>query len=105
MLLSPTNKHLNNKGDEFTTASDIDINASACEMRTVRFQSRPSRDRDPCWTPRGTVGMDSGSGSGPRYMGIYRLMSLYEIYNREFRRKNTRIFTFHSYSSCWSEFL
>ena len=30
---------------------------------------------------------------------------LYEIYNREFRRKNTRIFTFHSYSSCWSEFL
>eukprot|EP01048_Picozoa_sp_COSAG05_P018602 COSAG05_NODE_2748_length_2691_cov_3.414738_1_plen_39_part_10 len=27
MLLSPTNTHLNTKGDEFTTASDIDINA------------------------------------------------------------------------------
>ena len=30
---------------------------------------------------------------------------LYEIYSREFRRKNTRIFTFQFYSSCWSEFL
>ena len=30
---------------------------------------------------------------------------LYEIYSREFRRKNTGIFTFQFYSSCWSEFL
>ena len=45
MLLSLTNTHLNNKGDEFTTASDIEINASACEMRSVRIQSRHT------WSP------------------------------------------------------
>ena len=40
MLLSLTKSHLNNKGDEFTTASDIEINASACEMRSVQTLSR-----------------------------------------------------------------
>ena len=38
MLLSPTNTHLTNKDDEFTTASD---NASACEVRSVWIRSRP----------------------------------------------------------------
>ena len=36
MLLSLTNTHLTNKGDEFTTASDIEINASAC-VQSLHF--------------------------------------------------------------------
>ena len=61
-------------GSSPSSRSNSSLSSSSSSL--VKVLASPSRYKDPCWMPRGTVGMDSGSGSGPRYMGIYRLMSL-----------------------------
>ena len=74
MLLSLTNTHLINKGDEFTTASDIEINASACEMRSVRIHSRHTWSPEVSWCQPNTALM-CGAMEGMHhscYNGIQR---------------------------------